>query len=65
MASAKENNAQIEKENLTVVFGCERFDHYIYGRHVTVETNHKLVESLATKLIYVVPKILQRMMLHL
>ena len=65
MTSAEENYARIEKENLTIVFGCERFDHYIYGRHVIVETDHKPLESLATKPIHAVPKRLQRMMLHL
>ena len=65
MTCAEENYAQIEKENLAIVFGCERFDHYIYERHVTVETDHKLLESLAAKPIHAVPKRLQRMMLHL
>ena len=65
MTSAEENYAQIEKENLAIVFGCERFDHYIYGIHVTVETDHKPLESLATKPIHALPKRLQRMMLRL
>ena len=64
MTSAEVNYAQIE-ENLAIVFGCERFDHYIYGRHVTEETDHKPLESLATKPIHAVPERLQRMMLRL
>ena len=35
------NYAQIEKELQAIVFGCERFHSYIYGREVTVETDHK------------------------
>ena len=33
----EENNSQIEKELLAVVFGCERFNHYVYGRPVEVD----------------------------
>ena len=64
MTFAEENYAQIE-ENLAIFFGCERFDHYIYGRHIMVESDHKPLESLATKSIHAVPKRLQRMMLCL
>ena len=33
----EENNSQTEKELLAVVFGCERFNHYVYGRPVEVD----------------------------
>ena len=34
--------AQIEKEPLAIVFACEKFDKYIFGRDVIhVETDHK------------------------
>ena len=58
MTSIEENYAQIE-ENLAIVFSCEKFDHCIFGRHVTVE-NHKPLESLATKPIHAVPKRLKK-----
>ena len=31
----------IEREMLGIVFGLEKFHHYAYGRHVTIETDHK------------------------
>jgi hypothetical protein len=33
--------AQIEKEMLSIVFGLERFERYVYGRDITVENDHK------------------------
>ena len=33
--------AQIEKDMLAIVFACEKFAHYIYGKLVTVQSDHK------------------------
>jgi len=38
--------AQIEKELLTIVFACIKFDQYIYGRPGTVQSDHKPLESI-------------------
>lgn len=38
-----------EKKNLSIVYGCERFNHYVYGRKVTVERGHKPFQALAKK----------------
>ena len=35
------NYAQIEKEMLAILFGCKHFHHYIYGREICVQTDHK------------------------
>ena len=56
--------AQIEKEMLSIVFGMERFESYLYGRKVIVESDHKPLESILKSLLSV-PKRLQRMMLRL
>jgi len=62
----KENYAQIEKELLAIVFACEKFDAYIYGRDsVHVQTDHKPPESISWKEVCVAPKRLQRMLLRL
>ena len=58
--------AQIEKECLSIVFRCERFRHYLYGRDtVLVETDHKPLEIIFRKLLLTAPKRLQRMLLRL
>lgn len=58
--------AQIEKECLAVVFGCERFSQYISRREkVTVETDHKPLQSIFKKSILAAPCRLQRMLLRL
>ena len=42
--------AQIEKELLAIVFACEKFDKYIFGRDfVHVETDHKPLDEIFTK----------------
>jgi hypothetical protein len=57
--------AQIEKEMLAIVFGMERFESYLYGRKVLVESDHKPLESILKKSLLNAPKRLQRMILRL
>ena len=59
------NYAQIEKELLSIVFGVERFESYVYDRKVFVDTDHKPLESIMKKSLLGAPKLLQRMLLHL
>ena len=59
------NYTQIE-ELLAIVFTCEKFDSYIYGRDcVQVQTDHKPLESILRKELCTAPKRLQRMLLRL
>ena len=56
--------AQIEKELLAIVFACEKFDEYIFGRDVVhVETDHKPLEEIFKKSLCDAPARLQRMLL--
>ena len=59
------NYSNIEREMLAVVFGLERFHYYVYGRQVTVESDHKPLESIAKKNISQAPPRLQRMLLKI
>ena len=44
LSNTEKNYAQIEKELLSIVHGCTRFDQYVYGREVTIQTDHKPLE---------------------
>lgn len=65
MTETQRNYAQIEKELLAVTFACEKFDDYVYGRRVTVETDHKPLETICKKSILAAPARLQKMLLKL
>ena len=65
MTMAQLNYAVIEKELLAVLFGCERFHQYIYGKKVHVESDHKPLESIMKKPLSNAPPRLQRMLLRL
>ena len=44
---------------------CDRFDQYVFGREITVETDHKPLEVILKKPLLAAPKRLQRMMMQL
>ncbi len=66
LTAAETRHAQIEKELLTIVFACERFEMYVYERQIMhVETDHKPLESIMLKPLNSAPKSLLRMLLRL
>ncbi len=66
LTPAETRYAQIEKELLAIVFACDRFEAYIYGRQtVRVETDHQPLEMILKKPLNSAPTRLQRMLLRL
>jgi len=65
LTSTQMNYAQIEKELLAIVFGCERFRQYLYGKQVTVHTDHKPLINTVNKTLHDNPKRIQRLLLRL
>lgn len=57
------NYAQIEKEALAIKFACNKFHQYIYGKNVTIHTDHKPLEMIFKKPIFSAPPRLQRILL--
>ncbi|KFM78222.1 Retrovirus-related Pol polyprotein from transposon 17.6, partial [Stegodyphus mimosarum] len=65
LTKSQKNYAQIEKELLAITFGCSKFHQYIYGKRITVETDHRPLESITKKPLFKAPQRLQRMLLNL
>ena len=66
LTDAETRYSQIEKELLAIVFACERFEPYVYGRDlIHVESDHKPLEAIFCKPLHSAPKRLQRMLLRL
>ena len=38
--------SQTEREALAVLWGCQHFHHYVFGRHIIINTDHKPLERL-------------------
>ena len=65
LTESQQNYAQIEKEMLAIVFGCERFHDFLYGQNVvTVGSDHKPLEAILKKPIHQSPLRLQKMILR-
>jgi len=66
LTTTEQKYAQIEKEMLAVVFGYTKFHKLIYGKDdVTIESDHKPLETLLKKPIHNSPMRIQRMRLNL
>ena len=65
LTDAECNYSQIEKELLSIVFACEKFSQYIYGRLTVVQSDHKPLEAIYKKQISATTPRLQRMLLRL
>lgn len=65
LTASEQKWAQIEKELLAIVFACEKFHYFIYGRSVIIQSDHKPLETLVKKELDEVTVRLQRMFLIL
>ena len=62
---AEQNYCPLEREALSVLFGCKRFHQYVYGHHFDVENDHKPLLPIFQKSITKAPPRIQRFMLAL
>ena len=56
--------SNIERESLAVAYGLEKFEYYLLGRSVTVETDLSPLEQIFKKNINEAPSRLQRLLLR-
>ena len=56
---------QIEKELLTITFACRKFNDYIYGQKIVVETDDEPLITIMKKPLHSAPMRLQKMKLQL
>src|SRR6218665_2959774 len=64
LSETEKRYAQIEKEMLAIVFGLEKFNHFPFGRHVHVITDHKPLTAIVSKPLSKAPKRLQSLLLR-
>ena len=65
LTETEKRYANIEKELLSVVFGLERFNQYVYGKHVHVYSDHKPLTPISQRPIHANPARCQRLLLRL
>jgi hypothetical protein len=65
LSEAETRYAQIEKELLSILYACEKFSQFVYGRRVTVQSDHKPLETIFKKALSQTTPRLQRMLLRL
>ena len=61
MTDTKRHYSQIEKEALALVWACEKFQDYVMGKHIDLETDHKSLVPLmsTTSLDSLLPQVLR------
>ncbi|KAJ8353520.1 hypothetical protein SKAU_G00210870 [Synaphobranchus kaupii] len=65
MTDPETRYAQIEKELLSITYACERFNQFVSGQEISVETDHKPLIALFQKPLNDCPLRIQRMMIRL
>ena len=64
LTAAESRYSNIERECLAVQWGLEKFEYYLLGRHVLIETDHAPLEQIFKKSIAEAPARLQRLLLQ-
>ncbi len=64
LSETESRYSNIERECLAVMFGLEKFEYYLLGRHTLIETDHSPLEQIFKKNISDAPARLQRLLLR-
>ena len=63
LTSSQKNYVAIELEALAVSWAMQKFHHYLYGKHFTLETDHKPLEAILNRSLQDAPKRMQRLLM--
>ena len=63
LTSAEENYCQLENKILSIVFACDKFHEFIYGKQFDIYNNHLPLKSIFNKIILKAPPRIQRFLL--
>lgn len=58
----QQNYPQIVKEAMAIRFGCQKFHEYVFGKELTIETDHQPLETIFKKPITNAPMRLQKIL---
>ena len=62
LTETEQRHSNTERELLAIVFALERLNHYIFGRTITVQSDHQPLQSIWKKLIVSTSPRLQRLL---
>ena len=65
LSDTEQRYACIEREMLAVCYGYTRFHTFVYGKHFTIETDHRPLAMIHMKNLTATPPRLQRMLLRI
>ena len=65
LTNSEKNYSQMEKEMLSIVFSCDKFHQYVYGRDFNVYNDHMPLKSIFKKDLKSAPARLQRFLMRL
>eukprot|EP00057_Strongylocentrotus_purpuratus_P007993 XP_011662467.1 PREDICTED: uncharacterized protein K02A2.6-like [Strongylocentrotus purpuratus] len=65
LTDTEQRYANIEREMLAVVYACEKFHTFVFGRSFTILSDHKPLEMITLKNLGAAPPRLQRLLLRL
>ena len=65
LTQTEQRYAKIEKDALAIVRACKKFNYYVFGRHIEVESDHKPLQLIFSQPIHAAPMRLQAMLLRL
>lgn len=65
LTNAERKWAQIKKDALSVLYGLEKFNKYLYGRSVEIQNDHKPLANIMKKPLAMTPRRLQDILMRL